>query len=123
MAETVAPRKPRMRKDGTPVKDYPKPNGPMVEWYLGANDQYKHGERIPYSINGYNGEVTVGARNRTNKEVMELFKNTASRTSVVDVDKYQPSAGGVPRKAEDFFNPQMKVVEQCDFHIELLKEE
>jgi len=103
-------------------KDYPKPSGPEVEWFLGANDQYKKGERIPWSINGYNGYVTVGARNKTPKEVMQLFQSCASRTKVVDVARYDPTRLGVPRKQEDFFNPEYKEVEQKDFDIELLSE-
>lgn len=94
----------------------------MVEWYLGANDQYKKGEHIPYSINGYNGYVTVGARNTTVKDVMTLFQSTASRTSVVDTKKYDPMHFGVPRDKDQFFNPDMRVVEQKDFDIEVLSE-
>lgn len=103
-------------------KSYPKPSGPEVEFYLGANAQYDKGERIPIHINGYDYEAVVGSRNKLPKEVVEVLQNAKSQTKVVDLERYDPSKGGVPRKEKDFYNPATGFVYQSEWDVEILKE-
>ena len=112
--------KPGMRRDGSPKKDYPKPSGEMVTFYLGVPPQYKKGERLKLSINGYDYMVTFGQRNTAPSEIVALLKNCASRTSVPDLEKTDPSKRGVPRDSSQFFNPEMKVMEHFDYDVEVL---
>lgn len=97
-----------------------KPSGKEVEFFLSANQQYKKGERIPISVNGYKFEATVGQRNKLPEEVVSVLKNAQSSTSVPELDRYNPDKGGMPRKQEDFFRPQKETVYQSDFDIEVL---
>lgn len=103
-----------------PSKKHGRPEGPEVEFYLGANSQYKKGERIPVKVNGHRYLVTVGAKNSMPSEVVEVLQEAKSHTLVPDLDRYDPSRRGVPRKEEEFGNVQRKVSEQSDFDIEIL---
>ncbi len=103
------------------VKDkHGKPSGPDVEFYFGANHQYKKGERIPVNINGHVYHAVVGAKNKLPKDVVSLLQNCKSSTAVPDLERYDPSRRGMPRKQEDFFNPETRIEYQSDFDIEVL---
>ena len=97
-----------------------RPSGKDVDFFLSANTQYKKGERIPVSINGYDYVAVVGQRNRLPEEVVAVLKNAKSSTNVPDLDRYNPDKGGMPRRQEDFFRPKTEVVYQSDFDIEEL---
>lgn len=103
-----------------PEQKHPKPSGEMVEFFLSANNQYKKGERIPVIINGHRYEAKVGQRNTLPAEVVAILKNCQSSTTVPELDRYNPDKGGMPRKQEEFFNPQTEVAYQSDFDIEVL---
>lgn len=98
------------------------PAGGEVEFYLGSNAQYKKGEAITINVNGYKHHAVVGQRNKLPKDALAVLQNAKSQTSVPDVDAYDPSRRGVPRKQEDFYAPARKYVYQSDFDIEILKE-
>ena len=107
-----------MTKD---LKDkHVKPSGKDVTFFFGANSQYKKGERIPVSINGYTYTAIVGAKNTLPEEVVAVLKNCKSSTNVPDVERYDPNKRGMPRNQNDFFNPETRVEYQEDFHIEVL---
>lgn len=103
-------------------ESHPAPGGPPVEFFLSANAQYKKGEAIPMNINGHKHYVVVGQRNTLPKEALQVLLDAKSATSVPDVDKYDPRRGGTPRKQEDFYNPQTKVVYTSEYDVEILKE-
>lgn len=109
-------------KIADPSDKHVKPSGGMVECYVAANDQYKKGETIPVTVNGYRYEVTIGSRNTIPQEVLSVLQNAKSKTAVPDLEAYDPSRGGVPRKQEDFFRGKQKFVEQSEWDIEVLKE-
>ncbi|MGL5935278.1 MAG: hypothetical protein ACRCZI_06605 [Cetobacterium sp.] len=98
-----------------------KPCGPLESFYFGASAQYKKGERITVTVNGFSYEAVVGAKNTFPKEVVDVLRNCQSRTTVPDVDRYDPTRRGMPRKQEDFFNPATTVSYQCDFDIETIE--
>lgn len=98
-----------------------RPGGPEVEFYLGANSQYKKGEEIPLDINGHKYGVIVGQRNKLPKEALEVLQNAKSQTEVPALSQYDPTRRGMPRKQEDFFRPKTEYVYQSDFDIEILK--
>lgn len=100
---------------------HPKPSGEEVEFYLGASSQYKKGETIPVKVNDYLFEVKVGGRNKVPKEVLAVLQNAKSQTKVPDLERYDPNMRGVPRRQEDFYNPETKTEYQSDFDIEILK--
>jgi hypothetical protein len=104
----------------TPSKKHERPSGKDVEFFLSANSQYKKGEKIPLSINGYEYYATVGQRNCLPEELVSLLKNSKSGTTVPELDRYNPDKGGMPRRQEDFFRPKTEVVYQSDFDIEEL---
>ncbi len=98
------------------------PGGPEVEFFLGANGQYKKGEAIPISVNGTTTHwAVVGQKNKLPQEALEVLQNAKSKTAVPDLNQYDPTRRGVPRKQEDFYNPKMDYVYQSDFDIEVLK--
>ncbi len=101
--------------------NHPKPSGPLVEFYLGANSQYQKGELIPVTVNGHRYEAKVGARNTLPKEVVAVLQDAKSRTAVVDRKAYDPHEGGTPRAEAEFFQPRMTDVYQSDYDIEILK--
>lgn len=103
------------------TKHHPKPNGAMVDFYLGANPQYQKGEKIPLSINGHTYVATVGQRNTLPRELVALLQDSKSRTAVVDRKQYDPAEGGRPRAQEAFFNPQTTDVYQSEFDVEVIK--
>lgn len=103
-----------------PSKKHQRPEGPEVDFYLGANAQYKKGERVPVVINGHRYNVVVGAKNTMPSEVVEVLQEAKSRTQVPDLASYDPSRRGVPRKEEEFFNPKQDYVYQSDFDVEIL---
>lgn len=102
-------------------EQHPKPNGPDVDFYLGANSQYTKGEVIPININGHTFEARVGQRNVLPKEVMQVLQDAKSRTMVVDRKQYDPAEGGKPREQADFFAPKTTHVYQSEFDIEVIK--
>jgi len=97
-----------------------KPSGRDVEFFLSANNQYRKGEHIPVSINGFDYVATVGQRNTLPEEVVAVLKNAKSSTTVPELDRYNPDKGGMPRRQEEFFRPRTEVVYQSDFDIEEL---
>lgn len=109
-----------MPKD-TRQDTHPRPSGEEVEFYLGASAQYRKGESIPIKVNDYVYEARVGQRNKLPKEVLQVLQNARSQTSVPDLERYDPTRRGVPRKQDDFFNPEKEIVYQSDFDIEILK--
>lgn len=98
------------------------PAGPVVEFYLAANSQYKKGEVVPITVNGYKHWAVVGQRNKLMQDAFEVLQNAKSQTEVPKLSVYDPSQRGVPRKQEDFYNPKTEYVYQSDFDIEVLKE-
>lgn len=94
-----------------------KPHGEPVKFYLPANEQYKKGHVLPYSINGHDGIAIVGAKNTAPREVVEMLKNCQSRTAVPNLKAVDPGQSGVPRDQADFFNPKIDHVYQSDFDI------
>ena len=111
-----------MAKPARNPKDHPAPGGPDVEFFLSANSQYKKGEMVPMSINGHKHYVVIGQRNTLPKEALQVLLDAKSSTRVVDTEKYDPHRGGMPRKQEDFYNPQTKVVYQQEYDVEIIKE-
>lgn len=99
-----------------------KPGGPVTEFFLSANGQYKKGERIPIKVNGYEYYAEVGRRNKLPKEVVQVLQNAKSSTVVPDLSRTNPDRGGMPRKQEEFFNPSTTVDYQSDFDVEILGE-
>lgn len=97
-----------------------KPSGPLVDFYLAANAQYKKGERIPLSVNGFEYTCTVGSRQKLPKEVVDVLQNAKSRTERVKTSIYDPEKGGVPRKQEDFYKPEKDYVYHSEFDVEIL---
>lgn len=97
-----------------------RPSGDEEEFFLSANNQYKKGERIPITVNGFHFEATVGQRNRLPKDVVDVLRNARSSTKVPELDRYNPDKGGMPRSQAEFFRPTTEVVYQADFDIEKL---
>jgi hypothetical protein len=97
-----------------------KPCGEIVKFYLPPNAQYRKGERIPVQINGYLYQPIVGETNEFPEEIVQVLEEAKSRTSVPDLDRYDPERYGVPRSQDEFFNPRMKAVYQQDFDIKRL---
>lgn len=102
------------------AKDHEKPGGPMIEFYLAANAQYEKGEVIPVSVNGHNYYAKVGERQMLPKDVVDVLKNSKSKTAKVKTGNYDPDRGGVPRKQELFYQAEKDYVYQCEFDIEEL---
>lgn len=103
------------------TRKHPDAGGPEVEFYLGANSQYQKGEAIPIRVNGGKKHwAVVGQRNKLPREALEVLQNAKSRTEVPDLEKYDPTRRGMPRKQEDFYNPKTEYVYQSDFDIEIL---
>lgn len=100
-----------------------KAGGPMVEFYLPENGLYKEGHVIPYSINGFQGTVKVGAKNRAPKDVVEMLKQCKSSSNVPNLDASDPTKHGAPRKQEDFFTMPTVKHHQQDFKVEILSED
>ena len=96
------------------------PGGPEVEFYLGANAQYQKGEAIGIKINGFKHYAIVGQRNKLPAQVLQVLRDAKSHTEVPNLEQYDPARRGVPRKQEDFYNPQTTHVYQGDFDIEVL---
>lgn len=106
------------------TKKHPKPDGPMTEFILMPNDQYKSGEAIPININGYAYQAVVGQRNKLPKDVLSALQDAKSTaTAVPDLDKSDPYAGRQPRSQEDLYRPPQKWHYQNNWQIEVLKEE
>lgn len=103
------------------LKKYPEPAGPMTEFFMSANSQYKKGEGIPIEVNGYKHWVVVGQRNKLPADVLQVLQDAKSKTEVVDTARYDPNKGGVPRKQEDFYNPKTQFVYQSEYDIEVIK--
>jgi len=97
------------------------PGGPMTEFFLSANSQYKKGEAIPITVNGHKHYAVVGQVNKLPAEALEVLENAKSKTMVPDLDEYDPSRRGTPRKQEDFYNPKTKYVYQSEYDIEILR--
>lgn len=95
----------------------------MTEFYLAANGQYKKGERIPIKVNGHKFVAVVGQRNKLPADALAVLEEAKSKTSVPKLSEYDPTLRGVPRKQEDFFNPEQEYVYQSDFDIEILNVE
>lgn len=108
-------------KKADPKDKHGAPGGPEVEFYLGANPQYKKGEAIPINVNGHKHWVVVGQRNTLPQDALEVLQNAKSQTEVPKLDEYDPARRGVPRKQEDFYNPKTEFVYQSDYDIEILK--
>lgn len=102
-------------------RNHPRPNGPDVDFYLGANPQYAKGESIPINVNGHTYEAKVGQRNILPKEVVAVLQDAKSRTVVVDRKAYDPAEGGLPRDQSQFFAPKTTHVYQSEFDIEVIK--
>lgn len=102
-------------------ESHPKPEGPMVEFYFGANSQYQRGEAIPVTVNGHKYRAIVGQRNTLPREVVKVLQNAQSRTQVVDRKAYDPAEGGKPRDQREFFAPKTTHVYQQDYDIEVIK--
>ena len=98
-----------------------KAGGPVVDFYLAANSQYKKGEAIPIKVNGHKEWVVVGQRNKLPQGALEVLQNAKSKTKVPNLKEYDPSQRGMPRKQEDFYNPKEDYVYQSDFDIEIIK--
>lgn len=102
-------------------KKHAKAGGPLVEFYLAANGQYKKGEPIPIQVNGKQEWAVVGQRNKLPADALAVLENAKSKTSVPDLKEYDPAQRGMPRKQEDFYNPKQDYVYQSDFDIEIIK--
>lgn len=103
-----------------PSDKHTKPGGPEVDFYLAANGQYRKGEAVPISVNGFEYIAKVGQRNTLPQEVLEVLQNAKSRTEVPDLASVDPDKRGMPRRQEDFYNPKKDYQYQCDFDIEVL---
>lgn len=96
------------------------PGGPEVEFFLSANGQYKKGEGIPITVNGHRHWAVVGQKNVLPQEALEVLQNAKSKTEVPDLERYDPTRRGVPRKQEDFYNPKTEFVYHSEYDIEVL---
>src|SRR2546427_491993 len=104
---------------------HPKPDGPMVEIYLGRNVRGAsvEGSGIPIlkvGINGYDYELKMGEKNKVPREVYEQLMNSRSRTVVPDVER----AERAPRPASGLAGSGYTKEETlCDYEVALIKEE
>ena len=96
------------------------PGGPEVEFFLATPPQYKKGEGLRIHINGHDHFVQFGSVNKLPEQALQVLLDAKSQTEVPALDQYDPSRRGMPRKQEDFYNPQTTVVYQNDFDIEVL---
>ena len=105
---------------------HPKPDGPMVEFYLGRNVRGAQvdGTGIPIlrvGINGYEYDLKMGENNRVPKEVYLQLLNSRSRTVVPDVERAEraprPMAG--PTGGSGYTKEETL----CDYEIAFIKEE
>lgn len=112
---------PTSRVPPVPSVPYPKPSGPMTKFYLAPNEQYsRKGEHVVVSINNHTYHAVIGTKQELPEEVVSYLESLKSRTMVPNIDKYDPDHFGVPRRADDFFNPQLKPELRKDFDIERL---
>ena len=109
---------PVMEKD----RKHGKPNGPMVEFYLGRTIRGQQvGDKpqvVPINVNGYKYEAVMGQRNRLPKEVVEVLQNAKSQTRVVDVEE----AERMPRKQGRFQDAPTRLEYASDYELDIIKE-
>ena len=112
------------KEQGAVAPTHPKPNGPMVEFYLGRTIR---GVTIPGTgvmkqtvrLNGYAYEVTFGSRNKVPKEVYQVFLDSQSRSVVPDLEKAQKAPRPMQERGGSGY---VKYETQCDYELELIKE-